>query len=79
MWQTNPEVVESSGSQPLSGDVFGERFDHARLLHGQDGSRNEFSVISDRKVPGANPHHVIKGEFDDETTFRANLEARKAD
>jgi hypothetical protein len=43
------------------------------LLHGDDGSLDEFTVTSNRKMPGSNPHQVVKCKFQDKTTVSANL------
>ena len=45
----------------------------ANLLHGYDGSLDEFAVTTDGKMPGSDAHQVVEGEFQDETTVRANL------
>ena len=68
-----PEVVECSVGESLSCDIFRQRLDHAWLLHSQDGPWYEFSVISNGKMPRSNPHHVIKGEFDDESSLSVHL------
>ena len=68
-----PEVVESSVGKPLSGDIFGQRFNHSWLLHSQNISRNEFSVISNSKMPWSDSHHVVKRKLDNQSTFSVHL------
>ena len=51
----------------------------AHLLHCYHGSLNKFTVTSDGKVPGSNPHQVIEGEFQDKTTIGTNLRKNTID
>ena len=44
------------------------------LLHGYHWSLNEFAVTSDGEVPRADPHQIVEGEFQDETTIGTNLQ-----
>ena len=60
--------------QSLARDVLGELLYHCGiLLHGNDGTRDQFPVLPRREVPRANPHQVIKGEFQYETAFCDHL------
>ena len=34
---------------------------------------NEFSMRADCKMPRLDPHHIVKSELENETTFRAHL------
>ena len=71
-----PEVVESRVGESLSCDIFGKRFDHSGLLHRQDRSRDEFSVVSDGEVPRPDPHHVVERELHDQPALRVDLQVK---
>ena len=74
---TYPEVVESSACETLSCDIFWQWFDHAGLLHGQDRSRNELTMIPNCKVPRTNPHYVIKSKLNDQSALRVHLDCEE--
>lgn len=43
-------------------------------VHGQDAAGNELSVLSDGKVPRLDPHQVIEGKLQYQTTLCTNLD-----
>lgn len=47
---------------------------HNTHVHGQDAAGDELSVLPDGKVPRLDPHQIIKGELQYQTTLRTNLE-----
>ena len=47
------------------------------LLHGEDGPGDELPVVPDREVPGADAHHVVERELDDQPTLRVHLKAKE--
>ena len=42
-------------------------------LHGDDGARNKFPMITDGKVPRSYSHQIVKVVLDNETALRVNL------
>ena len=49
------------------------RMEKIFYLHGDDGARNEFPMITDGEMPGSYPHQIVKVELNNETTLRVNL------
>lgn len=42
-------------------------------VHGEDAAWDELPVLPDGEVPRLDPHQVVEGELQDQTTLRANL------
>lgn len=43
-------------------------------MHGQDAAGDELSVLPDGKVPRLDPHQIIKGKLQYQTTLRTDLD-----
>lgn len=43
-------------------------------MHGQDAAGDELSVLPDGKVPRLDPHQIIKGKLQYQTTLCTNLD-----
>ena len=58
-------------------ELHGYDYGYEADLHGYDRARDQFSVVPDRKVPGAYPHQVVEVKLHNQTTLRVHLKWEK--